>query len=1314
MKKKILSLALALVMVFGVFLPVAAVPETAVTANAATCPIEGATGAGTETDPVIVDNALELKKALEYSGTLYIVLNKISGSYVALSEADSFADVSSKKVLTLNANVEFRQLNPALSHKISLIRVLNGGDLTITADSHRTIKYTYTVVEAYQANAKVTLKGGVVLETTHNDKADVYSYALRCHTGNTFIENAELSSAQFVNNAATIKNVKVTGNVALKGTAFTVWPGSIGYLGDKDQTFLACPDFGANVTYRKELQVRCVGGFQTQSPAMPEGKTTAAQEKVFLGMDKVYEFSTPGNPGWSMDQKYSPYGSLLIIDSSNGIVWSAQDDDVGNFDSNVSLSVNLKDKIKTPGKYKIREVITLKKDGNEVKKLVHEFPVEVVEFKEFLGQSPKMPAGKTEFFLGTISQKSYPVTFYSHSLSQSMIDEGYKSIAKLQIYTVKDNRYVYGEKAYCEKGQKINYDLNKLPADAYYFVETIELRDKNNKVVQSAVNMFVIDWIPQVDIKEVNISANWQGTISAPVSNTKGVKIVSYKWEKWDGSNWKTLNTSTPITGGGRYRCMVELAAETGYKLASSYTVKIGGVAAKKYSGSADLWYVARDITGYLSTIEIEDICLPEAGAYPVFDGYDIQSAQTNVKLVEWYKCDKDGKKLGEPLIAADMFEKDSYYRLEVTVAPATGYEFDSTNTGFYINGDKVNYNSLSGSYTGYKVYHVDDVEGTFKLYLYNGGKDVIIKNGQYIASDSSVPSLKKPAGGYAYYKDGVLTLYAYNNEKAHFVFEEGNLDVYLRGRNRIGAISNSEFLGELKGLKARKGNLTIDAEAKASLVVTSNPLDAYCNIFVNTLTFNGGKVISLLANGTYGAALWAEKLIVADGYAAYVGETNDFDSATKWNPNADIKNYKNVWLDVDSCRHDMVKYEKTEATCISEGCKETFEVCEKCCLYVVKEDGTVLTGDEAAEFYLNSALPKTDHNYKLHKKQAATCTADGAKYDYYTCDVCDGIFSASKAQISELTFKNDIFIAKFSHKLTAVGANPATCTTDGNIAHYKCTRENCGMLFSDSEGKNEITTVKVPATGHNLQKVAAVKPTCTANGTVEHYKCTVCGKLFSDAEGKNVITDVIAKAPGHTAGNWQVKVAAQVGKKGTEVKKCTVCNAELETRDIPALTPSHTHTLVLVKNVPATCTANGTIEHYKCSGCAKLFSDAAATKEITDSTVKATGHSYEWVVTKPAQVGVAGEQAYTCKVCKTVKEKKPIAALEAEYMLGDVDFSKKVDATDARLALRAAVGLDKLSDTAKKAADVDKNNAVDATDARIILRVAVGLDKLN
>ncbi len=204
----------------------------------------------------------------------------------------------------------------------------------------------------------------------------------------------------------------------------------------------------------------------------------------------------------------------------------------------------------------------------------------------------------------------------------------------------------------------------------------------------------------------------------------------------------------------------------------------------------------------------------------------------------------------------------------------------------------------------------------------------------------------------------------------------------------------------------------------------------------------------------------------------------------------------------------------------------------------------------------------------------------------------------------------------------------------------------------------------------HNLQKVAAVKPTCTEKGTVEHYKCTVCGKLFSDAAGKTAITDVTAKATGHKL----QKVAA----------------------------------------VKPTCTEKGTVEHYKCTVCGKLFSDAAGKTAITDTTVKATGHSYEWVVTKPAQVGVAGEQALTCKVCKDVKEKKTIPALEAEYMLGDVDFNKKVDATDARLALRAAVGLEKLSEKAKKAADVDKNSAVNATDARLILRAAVGLEILK
>ena len=63
---------------------------------------------------------------------------------------------------------------------------------------------------------------------------------------------------------------------------------------------------------------------------------------------------------------------------------------------------------------------------------------------------------------------------------------------------------------------------------------------------------------------------------------------------------------------------------------------------------------------------------------------------------------------------------------------------------------------------------------------------------------------------------------------------------------------------------------------------------------------------------------------------------------------------------------------------------------------------------------------------------------------------------------------------------------------------------------------------------------------------------------------------------------------------------------------------------------------------------------------------------------------------------------------------LGDVDSNGKVDATDARTALRAAVGLDKLNAAELALADVDFDGDVDATDARLILRAAVGLEQLH
>ena len=61
--------------------------------------------------------------------------------------------------------------------------------------------------------------------------------------------------------------------------------------------------------------------------------------------------------------------------------------------------------------------------------------------------------------------------------------------------------------------------------------------------------------------------------------------------------------------------------------------------------------------------------------------------------------------------------------------------------------------------------------------------------------------------------------------------------------------------------------------------------------------------------------------------------------------------------------------------------------------------------------------------------------------------------------------------------------------------------------------------------------------------------------------------------------------------------------------------------------------------------------------------------------------------------------------------MKGDVNLDGKVDATDARLALRAAAKLDTLTGQAFTNADVDGSGIINAEDARKILRVAAKLE---
>ena len=64
-------------------------------------------------------------------------------------------------------------------------------------------------------------------------------------------------------------------------------------------------------------------------------------------------------------------------------------------------------------------------------------------------------------------------------------------------------------------------------------------------------------------------------------------------------------------------------------------------------------------------------------------------------------------------------------------------------------------------------------------------------------------------------------------------------------------------------------------------------------------------------------------------------------------------------------------------------------------------------------------------------------------------------------------------------------------------------------------------------------------------------------------------------------------------------------------------------------------------------------------------------------------------------------------------HRAGDVNGDGSVTPEDARLTLRASVGLIRFAAQAFNAADVDHDYAVTSADARLILRASVGLEKL-
>ena len=310
------------------------------------------------------------------------------------------------------------------------------------------------------------------------------------------------------------------------------------------------------------------------------------------------------------------------------------------------------------------------------------------------------------------------------------------------------------------------------------------------------------------------------------------------------------------------------------------------------------------------------------------------------------------------------------------------------------------------------------------------------------------------------------------------------------------------------------------------------------------------------------------------------------------------------------------------------------------------------------------------------------------------------------------------------THVLTKVDAVPAACEQPGSIEYYQC--EGCGKLFRDAEGSEEITAEDIPvaATGHawgewavtkepteteegeetrvcqndsshvetrtvppkghthSMTKVEAVAATCEQPGSIEYYQCEGCGRIFRDEAGTQELSaeDLVVPATGHDWGEWTVSKQPTETEKGEETRVCKNDASHTETREIdPA---GHTHSLVKVDAVAATCEKDGNIEYYKCESCGKLYKDAAATQELTleETVIPATGHDWgEWVVTKPATEGQKGEETRTCKNDASHTETREIPPVSHVHKVNKIVRKEATYAAEGNIEYFSCSGCGKL-----------------------------------
>lgn len=339
-----------------------------------------------------------------------------------------------------------------------------------------------------------------------------------------------------------------------------------------------------------------------------------------------------------------------------------------------------------------------------------------------------------------------------------------------------------------------------------------------------------------------------------------------------------------------------------------------------------------------------------------------------------------------------------------------------------------------------------------------------------------------------------------------------------------------------------------------------------------------------------------------------------------------------------------------------------------------LKEGVRTYTCNGCLATYTESIAKTSTHTYST-AVTAPTCTAEG--YTKYTC-ACGSSYKSNYVSKLDHTYSNSCDTScnrcgatrSIAHNYAAATCTTAAkCTvcgaTSGSALGHKYTN-NCDTICNVCSAKRSIT--------HSYSEA-----TCTTPA-----KCTVCDVISGNALGHTYTNDCD--------------------------ESCNVCD---EARTI-------THNYVL----------EATTNTYICSVCGDSYTEKVEVGFNNSENAKLNDNLLHMIpgvtvneLLSSASAGTYIKDTNGEKIADTVLPGTGMTLVLPDnsectiIAYGDVDGDGAVKASDARSALRAAVGLDVLTESSKIAADLAETSAekkITSADARFILRAAVGLESIK